>query len=172
MRADAKPALTMQSAWSAFHYVNGILFWKVTGRCAGYLSKSGYTQVGWNGRLEYAHRIIFMMFYGYLPDQVDHADGDKTNNRIENLRASNNSSNQWNRRMDRRNSSGFKGVHWHKQRQKWHAEIRVNNKKYSLGLHDTPEQAAAAYDDASRRMHGEYSLNNEDFSRTIQTEFI
>ena len=152
----------MQSAWAMFDYKDGLLVWKKTGKVAGYVSKAGYTQVSFNSRLEYAHRIIFVMFYGYLPDHVDHIDGDRTNSRIQNLREADNTRNQWNRGMDRRNSSGFKGVYWHSQREKWHAEIRVNKKKISLGLHDTAEQAAEAYDRASRRFHGEYSRNNAD----------
>jgi hypothetical protein len=160
MESASRKALTMQLAWQQFTYKDGLLTWRKTGKVAGYVAKSGYTQVYCCGRLEYAHRIIFVMFYGYLPDQVDHIDCNRSDSRIENLRPANNSTNQWNRQIDRRNTSGFKGVYWHKQREKWHAEIRVNNVKRSLGLFDTAEEGGRAYDIAAKELHGEYSRGN------------
>jgi hypothetical protein len=154
--------LELAAMWKTFDYRDGQLIRRSTGKPTGYKMKSGYLQVGIYSRLEYAHRIIFLMFYGYLPDEVDHISGDRTNNKIENLRASILMTNQWNRKMKAINTSGYKGVYWHKQRERWHASIEVNHKKYSLGLHDTAEQAADAYMRASIALHGEYSLFNRD----------
>lgn len=87
-----------------FDYVDGILVHKVSRRCptkigkrAGSPSNQGYINVKLDGQMHKAHRLIFLMHHGYMPSVIDHIDGDKANNRIENLRACSKSENGMNR---------------------------------------------------------------------------
>lgn len=154
------PALCMKEMWKVFTYCDGALIRRSTGKPTGYKMKTGYLQVGIGNRLQYAHRIIFLMFYGYLPKEVDHRNGDRSDNRISNLRDTGRAENQWNRRMQKRNKIGMKGVWWSTREQKWHSTILKNGKKFHLGYFDTPDEGAEAYRLASMRLHGEYSIWN------------
>lgn len=89
-----------------------------------------------------AHRIAFAHFHGFEPDHVDHINGDKTDNRIVNLRSVTKRVNSSNRTISSRNTSGVTGVHRHKN--KWRATIRIKGKAKMLGDFDTIEMAAAA----------------------------
>jgi len=90
--------------------------------------------------------------------KVDHIDGDGLNNCRSNLRDGSGSKNHANTWMRADNRSGFKGVHL--LRGKWQATIRVNRKPIYLGIYDTPEAAADAYDEAAVRYFGEYARTN------------
>lgn len=92
--------------------------------------------------------------------EVDHRDGNGLNNRRSNLRIATKAQNQQNKGMAKRNSSGFKGVSWAKRERKWQAQIRLNNKNYTIGRYRTPEDAHAAYCEASTRLHGEFARHN------------
>ena len=114
------------------------------------------------GRWYKAHRLIFLMFNGYLPEVVDHKDRDKLNNCIDNLRAATKAQNERNRTKYSNNTSGYKGVWLDKRSQKWIAEITVNGKSLKLGTFRTPESAAEAYDSAALKYHADFScLNSE-----------
>jgi len=89
---------------------------------------------------------------------VDHANGDGLDNRRENLRPCRSAQNQWNRGLSKANTSGFKGVS--SLDKKWMARIRAGRGQLYLGLFDTPEQAALAYDEAASRLHGEFASLN------------
>lgn len=88
--------------------------------------------------------------------QVDHKDTDGLNNRRNNLREATVSQNQRNRRLDRNNTSGYKGVAWHKVTGKWQARITLRGESNYLGVFDTPQEAHAAYVAASAELHGEF----------------
>ncbi len=93
--------------------------------------------------------------------QVDHINGDGLDNRRCNLRLSTASQNQMNRDFSR-GISRFKGV-WHKAGRRsrpWAAYIAKDGKRYFLGAFSTEEEAAMAYDDAARRLFGEFARTN------------
>jgi hypothetical protein len=92
------------------------------------------------------------------PDEkvVDHINGNGLDNRKANLRVATQAENSRNQRIARHNTSGLKGASLHRQTGKWRAQIVVGGKRYSLGLHDTPEIAHAAYAIASAKKHGEF----------------
>lgn len=99
------------------------------------------------------HRLIMSAPDGVY---VDHKSRDGLDNRRNNLRLATPAQNQHNQRTNTANRSGYKGVHFHKGGKKWWSQITVNGKRISLGLHDTPEAAHAAYCAASSAMHGEF----------------
>jgi hypothetical protein len=118
----------------------------------------GHLIVGIDGVKIYAHRVAWAMYFGEWPANfIDHIDGDGMNNAILNLREATRAQNMANMKRPATNSSGFKGVHFHRQSNKWRARIRDNGVHRSLGLFDAPEQAHAAYMDAALRMKGEFA---------------
>lgn len=133
-----------------------------------YAGKEALANVGTPGYLRgaifdtgvMAHRVIWAMVYGFWSEkQIDHINGVKTDNRIENLREASSSENKFNRGAQSNNTSGFKGVDWSKSNKKWRARIGVNRKVINLGAYATPELAYAAYCEAAKKYHGEFCRN-------------
>lgn len=92
--------------------------------------------------------------------QVDHANRNGLDNRRINLRLANQTQNNANSRLTYRNKSGYKGVHWSRQKAAWHAELRVDGRKIHLGFFDTLDQAARTYDEAAVTHFGEFARTN------------
>lgn len=132
--------------------------------------RHGYKQLRFRGLYIPAHRAAWAIHYGNWPPigfQIDHIDGDRANNRIQNLRLCTNTQNQWNRKMSSHNTSGFKGVYYHKATGKWTSSIRMYGKMNYLGTFETPELAYAAYCEASVRLRGTFStLEEQALART------
>jgi hypothetical protein len=109
-------------------------------------------------RLHKAHRIVWALTHGAWPTEtLDHVNRDPHDNRVANLRRASNRQNQYNRGPNRNNTSGYKGVSYFVRNDKWGAQIYRDKKAVFLGLYDTPEGAAAAYDRAARELAGEYA---------------
>lgn len=127
------------------------------GDLVGCIGSRGYLRVRVDGRLMMVHRIVFALAHGHLPEFVDHINGIKTDNRPENLRAATKAENGWNRRNDRSNTSGSKGVTFHRETGKWQAQCRLNGVKHYLGLHADIESASAAVRAFREKHHGEFA---------------
>ena len=148
-----------------FEYDNGFLFWKINisnikaGSLAGTLRDDGYIGIYLNGNYLFAHRIIWEMFNGPIPEGlvVDHIDGDRAWNLIANLRICTFQQNHFNRGKQSNNKSGFKGVCWHKQKQKWVAQIKIDGRNKFLGFFHDPELACQAYCKVALECYGEYA---------------
>lgn len=112
-----------------------------------------------SGEMVRAHRVVWALHHGEWPSsEIDHIDGNPANNAVSNLRLATRAQNLHNRRMYKNNRSGFKGVSYVPHtREKWEAQIRANGGVYRLGRFKTPEEAAAAYAQASQRLHGQFS---------------
>lgn len=141
-----------------FHTWNG----RYPGRTVGWVSKTGYKQTTLKGRKFYLHRIIWFMAYGYAPEQIDHINHDTLDNRIENLRPSNNLSNGHNQSMKKNNKSGVTGVFWCGRDGKWWAYINKDGKRNFLGTFDDFDLAVSARKKAEVKMgfhknHGKFS---------------
>jgi hypothetical protein len=98
-----------------------------------------------------------MMFPGI---DIDHWDGDGLNNQDENLRLCTPSQNGANRRVNKNNTSGYKGVYLHQETNKWEAHIKVNYKTIYIGVFLSAIDAAHAYDKIARRYFGEFAKTN------------
>jgi len=127
------------------------------GRIAGSPEQSGYIQICIHGKKYKAHRLAFLWMTGSIPAEVDHVNGQKADNSWSNLRPANRWENNQNVRLSKTSKTGFKGVSWHKQRQKFAAKIQFRGKREYLGHYDTPEDAFAAYCAAAKRLHGEFA---------------
>lgn len=124
---------------------------------AGALGVDGYIYIRINDILYKSHRLAFLYVYGYLPEEVDHINMIKDDNRICNLRDSNKSKNGWNKKVRSDSKSGHKGVHYDKEINKYQAKIMANKISYFIGRFDTIEEAAAAYEKAAIELHGEFA---------------
>jgi hypothetical protein len=118
------------------------------GTPAGTLNKTtGYWKVNYKLRPYYLHRLAWLYVYGEIPNDkfIDHVDGDKSNNRILNLRLCTDSQNKKNVGILSNNTSGYKGVSWHKASMKWRVSAWLNDKQYHIGVYQSKEEAIAAY---------------------------
>jgi hypothetical protein len=129
--------------------------------------KNGYliSSLGKNGIFKNFknHRLVALAFISNLENKplIDHHDNDTTNNHIENLRWCTNKENQRNRKNSSSNTSGFKGVYFHKGRQKWVGAIQIDNKTISLGYFDTIEEATLARQTRANQEFGTFTNSCE-----------
>ncbi len=139
----------------AYDHATGDLLWRVgqyEGQAAGCVTKDGYTQIRFDGRGYYAHRIVWLHQHGELPPKlVDHRDGNKRNNRLSNLRVATVSENAQNRIVAKDNKSGYLGVSSIGKR--YVAQIQIAGKHYRLGAFDDPSDAHSAYLSAKAKLH-------------------
>ncbi len=110
--------------------------------------------------LIYMHRLVLerMGFKNFK--QVDHQNLDRLDNQRHNIRPATNQQNKCNRGLQTNNTSGYKGVDWHKSNEKWRARIRFNDIEIHLGLFDNPVEAAKAYNIAALVNHGKFARLN------------
>jgi len=109
------------------------------------VNNKGYKTGGIFRKPYKAHRVIWAMATGAWPEsQIDHINGIRDDNRIENLRDVTNQENSRNRKLRNDNTSGHIGVSWDKQENKWRAFIHVNGKKKHLGFFIDKADAIAA----------------------------
>ncbi len=120
----------------------------------GIRNSTPYATTTINKRTYFLHRLIMNPPKGMV---VDHINGDTLDNRRENLRVCTQFENMSNRKTNTNNKFGFKGVNYHKQSGKYRARISVANRRISLGLYSTPEDAFEAYKNASKIYHKEFS---------------
>lgn len=144
-------------------YADGVLIWREStswkkGMQAGREDALGYRRIHLAGVGMFAcHRVIYFMHHGILPEVVDHIDGNCRNNRIDNLRAATTCQNMANCKTPSTNTSGVKGVYWHKGLGKWTASIRISKKLAHLGCFDTMLDAACARKSAEAIHYGEFA---------------
>lgn len=129
-----------------------------SGAVAGCLYSGGYLMVAIKKKRYLVHRIIWFYMYGRWPNEtIDHVNNVKTDNRWVNLREATYSQNNWNRSIQRRNTSGVTGVYFEKEQQKWRAIINANGRKHCLGSFVTKEEAASARLAAETIFHGAFA---------------
>jgi hypothetical protein len=120
--------------------------------CGSY-RKDGYLRVQVIGKRWRVHRLGFLLAYGWLPPMVDHINGNRFDNRIQNLRASNGQHNSQNRRfVNKNNKTGFLGVSPSKNG-KFESFLCVDGKNKRLGTFNTPEEAHNRYLEQKRLHH-------------------
>lgn len=141
----------------------GKLFWRSTGSGrkrseAGSIDGEGYRVVTINHRPFKAHRIVFALTLGRWPvEQIDHINGIRDDNRIVNLREATSAQNKQNTGLMRTNTSGQKGVSWHKRTGTWEARIMVNRRNIILGHFTNIEAASLVYRVACLKYHGDFA---------------
>lgn len=155
MRANTLPP--QADLLEIFQYAptTGQLFWNprsgdiswnkvFAGKPAGCLDSKGYIRIRTNKAVWVAHRVIWKLVHGTDPEFIDHINGIRHDNRIENLRSVSQTENARNTRRKRHNTSGVSGVHWVTKDQRWLASIHHEGKRINLGQFRSFEDAVAA----------------------------
>lgn len=154
--------MTQESLIDNFNYIDGNLFWKFSGK--GHKEGAKLGCITHNGKYlkcilfrknDLVHRVIFLYHHGYLPEFIDHINGDGLDNRIENLRESTRSQNQCNRSSSY-GSSKYKGVVFFKPTGRWKSSICFNNITKHLGYFKYERSAALRYLLEAQKLHGEF----------------
>ena len=147
-----------------FEYRDGHLYWKnpkykntKPDRKAGSLKDTGYLRVGLFGKDFRIHRLIYLMFHGNLPKILDHINGNKLDNRIENLRPATVSQNNSNSTKQKRNTSGIKNVYWNKNIKKWTVIIGIDKKLKYFGSYNSIEEASEVAKQKRNELHKEFA---------------
>lgn len=114
------------------------------GDVAGSVDKStGYLQIRANYKLLLGHRLAWFMIHGKMPSGIiDHINRSRSDNRITNLRDTSQRKNQWNRNLNKNNTSGVSGVYWNKMCKKWHVQMEDMGRKIDLGMYADINDAA------------------------------
>lgn len=159
--------LTQEIVKSLLYYdpLTGLFIRKVrtsstarVGGFAGCEDAYGYIQIGVGGELVKAHRLAWFYMTGeWPPEDIDHVNGDRRDNRWANLRLASRAENLMNTCIRSDNTSGHKGVGWAKREQLWRAYININGKTKSLGYFKELDEAIKARKDAERLYHGEFA---------------
>lgn len=162
--------LTQSRLQELLHYdpETGVFRWRVrpnqsvkAGDVAGTVNRKGYRKITIGRKIYGANRLAWLYVFGEWPaGHVDHEDKDPGNDRIKNLRDATRSQNKINSNIRSDNTSGFRGVGWHKASKKFYASITTEGKRRALGYFNSPEDAARAYDTAAIEFHGDYAQVN------------
>lgn len=138
----------------------GTFTWKRTGKLAGYTNPDGYVFIRINKKLYRAHRLVWLLRYGQFPEaEIDHVDGNPSNNRVENLRLASSSDNKCNTKRRKDNTSGVKGIHWYKAYKKWQVNICKNSKNKCLGYFTDIFEAYCVLTSYRNKLHGDFANN-------------
>lgn len=148
--------ITANNVHDLFCYMEGRLFWAIRpanrvqiGDEVGNDHHSGYRQFEYKGKTYQTHRVIFLMYHGYMPDYVDHRDRNRGNNLIDNLRDITNSENRINSE-ETWASSTVRGVSI--RGDKYESRITKDGTTHQLGTFCTVDEAAKAYKQARQEM--------------------
>lgn len=147
----------------------GVFTWKVSagksavGKVAGHARGSAHAphyktiEIGINGRNYRAHRLAWLWTHGTLPEfEIDHIDGDGTNNRINNLRLATHKQNGENIKLRADNKSGRRGVSFHPASGLWRARVSHHGREV-CSYHKSPDDAALAADAARKELFSHYT---------------
>jgi hypothetical protein len=155
--------ITQEKLKSVLNLTEGGFVWMVSGsgrhigKAAGNLRKSGYKTVCIEGRHYPEHHLVWLWHNGELPKEIDHINGNPSDNRIENLRLATRCQNMWNQEARKNNTSGYKNVTWHKAAGKWAAQIRYMGKRKHLGVFSDPADAYDFVTLAAEMLHGQFA---------------
>lgn len=144
----------------------GVFIWKIrtsnrirVGDPTGCISTTdGYMYIRLDRRNHVAHRLAWAFVHGYFPpDDVDHINGIRSDNRIGNLREASRAENGQNRKTSSNNKSGVKGVCRHQKSGKWRAQVHFEGKQHFFGLYDSLECASEAARAGREKLHREFA---------------
>jgi hypothetical protein len=136
----------------------GIFYCRGGGLVRGAHNGRGYRRIRIDRKRYLTHILAWLYEVGEMPQrQIDHINGDKNDNRFQNLRLSTQAENIANKRRQSNNKSGFKGVCLDKRRGKYKAEIQKGTYKKFLGYFVDPSEAHEAYVAAAQIIHGEFA---------------
>lgn len=138
---------------------NGNYAGKVIG-CVPKSKNNKYVTTQIKGQHWCVHKLIYLYHYGHVPEQLDHINRNKLDNRIENLRPATSVQNASNRNLFKNNTSGCKGVSFKKETGKWFVYVNVNKKRKNIGYFEDLELAELVAIEARDKYHGKFASYN------------
>jgi hypothetical protein len=151
--------ITQEQLQSILNYDQntGLFTWIKNNKKAGSPNKCGYIHIGINNKSYKAHRLAWLYVYGRFPlDKIDHINNIKDDNRLCNLRECTQQQNCLNSKMKKSNTSGVKGLNWHKKHKKWNVRVSLNKKRIELGLFNDFFEACCTAFSYRNKFHGEF----------------
>ncbi len=155
-----KPILDQSYLKKLLHYneYTGEFTWKTltsnrvhVGDISGCVRSKGYLQIQIDGHRYYAHRLAWLYVKGFFPNEIDHVDHNRSNNRFNNLRSVSPSENSRNQKLNPTNTSGVMGVDWCKGSNQWRSRIYHDNKSVHLGYFNDFFEACCARKSAQNK---------------------
>ncbi|MGM8753270.1 HNH endonuclease [Enterobacter chuandaensis] len=166
MKTNDEIAISQERLKCLLQYdqITGFFTWRESkgtakkGAVAGTVSGQGYVNIKLDGHLYKAHRLAWLWEYGAMPDgPLDHINGNRSDNKISNLRLATLSENQHNQGMRADNKSGIKGVSWDSKNKYWRAQIKTNGKLVHIGSFSDVDEARMAMEKARNKFHSVYA---------------
>lgn len=165
-------SITLERARQLVAYCpeTGIFTWKLNrrgsaraGAVAGCDDGSGYWRIGLDRGSYLAHRLAWLFAYGDWPaHEIDHRNGVRSDNRVENLRSATKTENMRNRGLHRNSTTGVSGVHFDARKQRYRARIKIGGANKSLGFFKSLDDAAAARQRAEQEHFGAFWRAGDD----------
>ena len=164
--------LTIEQLRSQFYY-NPVTGWftnrtsrgrakagKRAGERAGAHAHSGYRRMSINYTRFYEHHLAWFYIFEEWPTEIDHIDGDPSNNAITNLRICNRSLNNCNRSQQPASQSGLRGAYLDPRNLQWFSKIQFGGQVKFLGNFNSAEEAHEAFEIAAKELHGDFYLDH------------
>ena len=155
---------TKEELLDYLEYRDGGLYWKVSpnprakvGGIAGTINAAGYRDIRLHKKQIYAHRAVFLIHHGYVPERLDHINGDKADNRIENLRPASASENGYNRKRRSDTAAKAKNITWCKKDRRWLVRVNANGSAVYVGSFSALDEAKSAATAARIQYHGAFA---------------
>lgn len=157
--------LTQEKLKSVLHYDlgSGVFTWlvdrnhrKVGDRAGDFHKATGYRRISVLGRRYYEHQLAFLYVEGVIPEEIDHQNTQKADNRWKNLRRATHAENCVNIKAHKDNFSGIKGIYFDKRRGRWESSVFHLGIKYYLGSFETREEASEVYQRKAKELFGEF----------------
>lgn len=165
--AKKDSTLTLELLNELFYYSDGSLYRKKTTqknvqihKKVGTVNTAGYVVVNLHNKVYLVHRLIYWMQHKYLPKYIDHIDGNRTNNQLNNLRAATNQENICNSKLRKNSASGIKNVRFDSKLKKWVVRFTVHYKPIHIGVYKDLDDAINAAKDARIRLHKDFARHS------------
>lgn len=128
----------------------------------GSKSEHGYIRIYINGKIYLAHRIAWLYVYGVMPEQIDHINHNRADNRIKNLRNIAYAENSKNKTLSKNNKTGVSGIYFDKKRESFKVQIKSNGKNIFFGRYKDFEKAVSVRNSAYKELgfHPNHGLNS------------
>ena len=158
----------------SFNPETGVFIWTINAKagrpgCAAGSLRNGYGVIRIHNKMYLAHRLAWLYVHGHMPERIDHINGDRSDNRIDNLRIADASQNGANKRRPENNTSGAKGVKKIASG-KYAAILGVRGEKKWVGTFNSLQEASDAYLAAAKGSFGEFAARGDEFQPVVYSK--
>tara|TARA_R110000868_G_scaffold371027_2_gene634526 strand:+ start:626 stop:1090 length:465 start_codon:yes stop_codon:yes gene_type:complete len=151
--------VTQEILRERFVYKDGLLFAKYgkQPKFTPITKHHRYIRFRVDGHVYRLHQLIYLYFYGFIPNVIDHKDNDRSNNKIENLREVTQAQNCLNRKTSRLSGTGIKNLYFSKKCGRWFVQMTIGNIRKVIGRFEDFELAELVAFEARNKYHGSFA---------------